>query len=136
MAFRQQSGANTRLYFITGADAMLELMTWRDPAQLAAMCEFIAVVRPGYDLRPLEETLGASLMARCRVLQVPGIDISSTELRRRAAEGRTLRYFTPPAVERYIRTHRLYAQLDEEEVAEKSARDARVQPEGLRRGRR
>lgn len=109
--FRRRFGADTRLYFITGADAVLELLTWHEPHRLAEMCEFIAVIRPGYDLRRLEEALGADLMARCRVLAIPGVDISSTGLRRRAAGGESLRYFTPPAVEQYIGAHRLYADL-------------------------
>ncbi len=107
--FRHRFGSDTRLYFITGADAMLEFMTWHDPHRLADMCEFIAVVRPGYDIRRLEEALGRRVMARCRVLETPGVDISSTELRRRAASGESLRYLTPPAVERYIGGCRVYA---------------------------
>jgi nicotinate-nucleotide adenylyltransferase len=106
--FRRRFGADTRLYFITGADAVLELLTWHEPHRLVEMCEIIAVIRPGYDLRRLEGALGADLMARCRVLAIPGVDISSTGLRRRAAGGESLRYFTPPAVEQYIEAHRLY----------------------------
>jgi nicotinate-nucleotide adenylyltransferase len=110
--FRRRFGSDTRLYFITGADAMLEFMTWHEPDRLAAMCEFVAVVRPGYDLRRLEEALGTRIMPRCRVLETPGVDISSTELRRRAASGESLRYLTPPSVERYIRGRRVYAGRD------------------------
>jgi nicotinate-nucleotide adenylyltransferase len=110
--FRRQLGLDTPIYFITGADAILEIMTWHEPLRLAEMCEFIAVVRPGYDLSALERALGRHLMARCRTLEIPGVDISSTELRRRAASGKSLRYLTPPAVEQYIRARELYARLD------------------------
>jgi len=107
--FREEVGPDALLCFITGADAMLELLTWREPERLAELCEFIAVVRPGYDVRRLADVLGSKLMSRTRVLQVPGVDISSTELRRRAAAGETLRYLTPAPVVRYIEANRLYA---------------------------
>ena len=109
--FRRQFGVKCRLYFITGADAMLETLTWRQPEELAALCEFLAVTRPGYDLARLSEALSAEIMARVHVLDTPGVEVSSTELRRRAAAGESLRYLIPPAVARYIETNRLYAGL-------------------------
>ncbi|MBN1458322.1 MAG: nicotinate-nucleotide adenylyltransferase [Armatimonadetes bacterium] len=112
-SFREQVGPSALLYFITGADAMLELLAWREPERLAELCEFVAVVRPGHDVRRLADVLGSKLMSRTRVLQVPGVDISSTELRRRAAAGETLRYLTPWPVAQYIRTSRLYATQEE-----------------------
>jgi len=105
---RQELEPDARVYFITGADAMLDLMSWHEPRRLSTLCEFIAVVRPGYDLRQLENALGAEFMARTRVLSIPGVDISSTELRRRAGSDESLRYLTPPAVIRYIETKGLY----------------------------
>jgi len=106
--FRRQCGDECRLYFITGADAMLETLTWRQPEGIAALCEFIAVARPGYDLGRLSGALSAPIMARVHVLDIPGVEVSSTELRRRAAAGESLRYLTPLAVAQYVRTHRLY----------------------------
>jgi nicotinate-nucleotide adenylyltransferase len=107
--FRRQLGEEGWLYFITGADAMLETLTWRQPEELAALCEFIAVARPGYDLARLSGTLSAEIMARVHGLDIPGVEVSSTELRRRAAAGESLRYLTPTAVARYIEMNRLYA---------------------------
>jgi nicotinate-nucleotide adenylyltransferase len=106
--FRRQFGEACRLYFITGADAMLETLTWRHPEEIAALCEFLAVARPGYDLARLSGALSPKLMSRLHILDTPGIEVSSTELRRRAAAGESLRYLTPPAVARYIETHRPY----------------------------
>ena len=103
-------GAGRKLYFITGADAVLELLTWRDPEKLVEACEFIAVTRPGYDLGRLEQTLSAGLRARVHVLDMAGVYISSTELRRRAAAGESLRYLTPASVVRYIAAHGLYSE--------------------------
>ena len=106
--FRRQFGEECRLYFITGADAMLETLTWRQPEEIAALSEFIAVTRPGYDLARLSAALRPDLLSRVHVLEMPGVEASSTELRRRAGAGESLRYLTPPAVARYIETHRLY----------------------------
>ena len=91
-----------RLYFITGADAMLETLTWRQPEEIARLCEFIAVARPGYDLDRLAGGAGPALYARVRVLDIPAVEISSTDLRRRAAAGESLRYLVPPPVAEYI----------------------------------
>ena len=107
-AFHCQLGAETELYFVTGADAILEILTWRAPEQLARTCEFIAVTRPGHDLGPLERAIGPSLRGRVHRLSVPGVAISSTDIRRRAMNRESLRYLTPPSVVRYIATHGLY----------------------------
>ena len=105
---KRQVGEDTPLYFITGADAMVEIATWHEPERLAGMCEFIAVMRPGYDVQRLEGALGPDFMARTRVLHIPGVDISSTEVRRRAGSGESLRYLTPEPVVRYIESRSLY----------------------------
>jgi nicotinate-nucleotide adenylyltransferase len=106
-AFREELGAEARLYFITGADAIIETVTWRRPEEIAALCEFVAVTRPGY---PLERLSEAELApgTRIHVLHMPGLEISSTEIRRRVAAGESVRYLVPPPVARYIETNRLY----------------------------
>jgi nicotinate-nucleotide adenylyltransferase len=107
--FRGEVGEQCRLYFITGADAMLETLTWREPEEIARLCEFIAVARPGYDLRRLSEALSPAVLRRVHVLDIPGMAISSTEVRRRAGAGESRRYRVPSPVARYIETNRLYA---------------------------
>jgi nicotinate-nucleotide adenylyltransferase len=107
--FRNHLGPDVGLYLITGADAMLEILTWREPEKLAEECEFIAVTRPGYDAARLKTELSRHLLERTHVLRVPGVSISSTELRRRAGMGESLRYLTQESVVRYIATHRLYS---------------------------
>ncbi len=108
MQFKERLGQTTKLYFITGADAMLDILNWHEPQRMAKVCEFIAVTRPGYDLGPLRKALGPELLARTHVLEAPGVEISSTELRRRVAGGESLRYLTAPAVISYIQGRRLY----------------------------
>ncbi len=107
---RRRFGPDTRIYFIAGADALLEIPTWRDPERLAQSCEFVAVSRPGYDLTGLREALPPNLLSRMHMTEVPGVHISSSQLRRRAAAGEPLRYLTPLPVERYIAAHGLYSQ--------------------------
>ena len=100
-SFREQHPGLEALYFITGADAILEILTWRRYKELTNACEFIAATRPGADLSRLEEMLDPDFLARTHFLQIPGLDISSSELRRRVREGRTIKYQTPEGVDRY-----------------------------------
>ncbi len=79
--YREHVGEEGRLYFITGADAMLETLTWRQPEEIARLCEFLAATRPGYTMERLEQGLPPEIMSRVRQLEVPGVAISSSELR-------------------------------------------------------
>ena len=100
------------LFFIMGADSLLDLPSWHEPAALLASCRFIVTTRPGWDLAEAEERLG-SLFAenkeRIEFVEIPGIEISSSEIRRRIAQGASVRYLVPDLVLRYIEEHRLYA---------------------------
>ena len=107
-ALRLEFGQDSRLFFITGVDAILELPTWHQPEQLVEMCELVAVTRPGYQPERLRGSLSQRVLARTHVLDIPQVAISSTELRQRAASGLPLRYLTPEPVVRYIEARRLY----------------------------
>jgi len=107
-ALREELGGGVELYFITGADAIAEILTWRAPEELAESCDFIAVTRPGYDLRPLQSVTDSLPGARVHLLDAVGVDISSTEVRARVERGESLRYLAPTPVVRYITTHELY----------------------------
>lgn len=110
-ALAEQLGHSTQLYFITGADAVLEICGWKNVESLLEMCEFIAVTRPGYNLSSLEqlkEKIGPGRYERIHVFEVPALAISSSELRRRVKEGRSVKYLVPEAVEQYIKKNRLY----------------------------
>ena len=87
-AFRQLYGAGTELFFITGADAILEIIGWKQPEELLAMCRFIAVTRPGYDLRQLNVLLGEYFSGSVSILEIPMLNISSSDIRERHQEGR------------------------------------------------
>jgi nicotinate-nucleotide adenylyltransferase len=103
-------GPNARRYFITGLDAVLELTTWKDYRRLLGLCEIIAVTRPGYRperLVPLTSSLGKQA-GRVHLFPVTAVDISSSKVRQRVREGRSIRYLVPDAVRDYVLRHRLY----------------------------
>lgn len=102
---RETLGTETGLYFVTGADAILQILTWKDPKEALELATFVAVSRPGHDLHELSE-LGVS--DRVMRLEIPALAISSTDIRRRVAEGRPIRYLVPEQVRRYIEEQGLY----------------------------
>jgi len=104
----QREAPAAELFFITGADTILELLTWRRHEEVIRACRFLAVTRPGFDLTRLSGVLPASYLEQISLLTGPGVDISSTHLRQRVREGRPVRYLIPEPVEDYVRKHRLY----------------------------
>ncbi len=113
-ALREELGSETEIYFLIGMDTVAELAGWREIAALARLCKFVPLSRPGHagpNAAALERAVGRR-PARAilkRALAMPLIGISSSEIRRRVAEGRTIRYLVPDAVAAYIRRKRLYA---------------------------
>ncbi len=108
VALRRQRPEIEKLYFITGADALASISLWHQYEELLAACEFIAVTRPGYDLATLPSEIPESIRARVRLLPIPSLEISSTMIRDRVREGRSIRYLIPDSVVAYIREHGLY----------------------------
>jgi nicotinate-nucleotide adenylyltransferase len=92
----------TTLVLIVGADAFAMFDQWRDPERIRALAEVAVLVRGG---EPLPD---AGARSGVKLLQTRRVDISSTELRARVADGRTIRGFVPDAVADYIAEHRLY----------------------------
>jgi nicotinate-nucleotide adenylyltransferase len=93
------------LFFITGADAVLEILTWKDPDSVLQTARFIAATRPEFDLGKLD--LGR-FGDRVSVIQIPALAISSTDIRRRVREGRPIHYLVPAEVASYIEERHLY----------------------------
>lgn len=98
--FRKIFPDNTELFFIIGGDTLCQLEKWRYIKDIANIATFIAVNRPG---RFKKKT-----WIPYRSVSMPGIDISSSYVRARIAEGKTVRYFVPECVIRYIKRCRLY----------------------------
>lgn len=96
---------SARLFFVTGADAILNILTWKDAQECLQLAEFVAATRPGYDLGKLESE---GLRDQVRILDVPALAISSSDVRRRFAAGTPVRYLIPTEVEQFARKYRLY----------------------------
>lgn len=99
-------GADAQMFLIAGADAVLNLSTWKKLDRLRELAEIIAVTRPGSDLqgfRPSDQLPNVHLQ------QIPGIDVSATDIRERVRRGRPIDFLVPREVARYIRQHGLYA---------------------------
>jgi len=101
------------LFYITGADAILQIVrgAWERSAELLTLCQFIAASRPGFpievsDLRRYNVT--GRVLDNLHVMEIPALAISSTDIRRRVAAGRPIRYLTPDEVVAYIAAHGLY----------------------------
>ena len=90
------------LSFITGADAMLEIMRWKEHETLFELAHFIAATRPGYDIERFDAHPGVTVM------HIPALAISSTDIRERVRDGRPIRFLVPEPVEAYIRETGLY----------------------------
>lgn len=106
------------LFFLMGADSLRDLPTWRQPERICQLAVLSVVTRSipkmaegeAVDFSPLTNLVTPERLAtiRSHEVQMPRVDLSSTEIRRRAAAGKSIRYQTPRAVEKYIETQRLY----------------------------
>ncbi|MFY9324744.1 MAG: nicotinate-nucleotide adenylyltransferase [Syntrophomonadaceae bacterium] len=107
----QQTYPGAEIYFIMGMDSIYILDTWKDIERLVLMCRFIVVTRPAYELKrsdPAFQAVPPEFWRRVGFLEIPAMDISSTDLRTRVRQGKPIRYLLPPAVENYIYNHSLY----------------------------
>ena len=108
-ALRSAYPENVHLYFITGADAIIDIVTWHDAAEIANLATLIAATRPGYDIRQAQARIAASgIDFDVRYIQIPALAISSTNIRDRVRLGKSIRYLTSESVMGYINKNRLY----------------------------
>jgi nicotinate-nucleotide adenylyltransferase len=91
------------LYFITGADALAQILSWKDGEEALKLAQFIGVTRPGYELSAAH--LPSETAA---LLDVPAMAISSSACRARVADGEPVWYLVPDGVVQYINKHHLY----------------------------
>jgi len=92
------------LFFITGADALAQMLTWHNVQDLFALAQFVGVTRPGHPLADPGLPEG-----EVSLIEVPALAISSTDVRERVASHRPIDYLVPEGVARYIAKRRLYA---------------------------
>lgn len=99
-------GSDTRLYFITGADALERILSWHDADKLFSLANFVGVTRPGFALS--DAHLPADTV---RLVRVPAMAISSSDCRVRVRGGQPVWYLVPDGVVQYIAKRRLYRPL-------------------------
>ena len=107
-ALREVVPAQTQVFFVIGADAIVELLQWHEPDAILAESRVVVATRPGFALGDIRAVLGEERAGQIDVFDMPAIDISSTDIRERASRGEAIRYLTPPAVIDYIRKRGLY----------------------------
>lgn len=100
---------DAELFFITGADAIAQIDTWKDSDQLWGLASFVAVTRPGHVLQVDNLPTGKVITQ-----EIPALAISSTDCRRRATEGKPVWYLVPDGVVQYIAKHGLYRGQEKE----------------------
>ena len=98
---------DAELFFITGADALADIFTWRDAEELFALARFVGCTRPGYEMD--KSTLDAIPSDRVTMVEIPALAISSTDCRERKRRGEPVWYLVPDGVVQYIAKHDLYA---------------------------
>jgi nicotinate-nucleotide adenylyltransferase len=94
------------LYFITGADALADIFTWRAADDLFELAQFVGCTRPGHEMDP--KTLASIPSDKVTMVEVPALAISSTECRARTSRGEPVWYLVPDGVVQYIAKHHIY----------------------------
>ena len=94
---------DAEIFFITGADAIAQILSWRDVDRIWDLAHFVAVSRPGHKLELPAHPAGA-----ISTLEIPALAISSTDIRARVAQSKPVWYLVPDGVVQYIGKHRLY----------------------------
>lgn len=112
--FRDVLGPDCAIHWIIGADWLSELPTWHRAVDLIDLCRIVTAQRQSgsvVDWSALQSVLGEARTAAIRdgVIDTPMIEVSSTDIRRRAAAGRSIRFLVPDSVADYIQLHNLYA---------------------------
>lgn len=100
---REFIGESIEWFFITGADALSDILQWRDADRVLEQVHFVGVTRPGHELADPGLPDG-----KVTLLEIPALAISSTDIRDRVAQGAPIAYLVPDGVERFIEKERLY----------------------------
>jgi len=106
----RQKSPKDMFYYLLGADSMFDLPTWHEPDKFISLCDGIGVMMRNDisgDMKKLRESL-PGLQKKLHILEVPLIDISGSDIRRRVADGKQFRYFVTDKIYHYILNHQLY----------------------------
>jgi len=118
-----QYGPATELFFITGADALAKILSWKDALEMLSLAHFVGVTRPGFELS--DDHLPADTVT---LVEVPAMAISSSDCRARVAAGQPVWYLVPDGVVQYIAKRGLYRRLDDGLEQGLPRRDGNVGP--------
>ncbi len=102
----QTQHPDAELYFITGADALANIFTWRDARELFELAHFVGCTRPGYEMDP--SMLTDIPPEQVTLVEIPALAISSTECRKRTMRGEPVWYLVPDGVVQYLAKYDLY----------------------------
>ncbi len=100
----QYSAGQVKFYLIIGMDQLIDLHKWKDPGKLFLLSEVLVINRPGFLIQQVENEFSRQTI----FVPVPNIDISSTDIRLRVQEKRSIKYLVPEKVEKYIYENNLY----------------------------
>ncbi len=109
---QQQLGAEASFFFLLGWDSLAELPRWKEPDKLVQMCQLVAVPRPDFsppNLEALESSI-PGVTQSVVLLDMPLVDVSSSDIRKRVAQGLSIQGLVPDDVEEYIKEQQLYRQ--------------------------
>ncbi|MBV7281813.1 MULTISPECIES: nicotinate-nucleotide adenylyltransferase [Corynebacterium] len=119
------------LFFITGADALAKIVTWRDWEEMFNLAHFVGVSRPGYELE--EDILPEVDHEHLSIVEIPAMAISSTDCRARARAGRPVWYLVPDGVVQYIAKRQLYRPEGRDRLSQPSYEGAGAAEDGAGR---
>ena len=97
---RKKYGKKAQMFFLTGSDSLKELFSWKDVDEIFKLSQFVVAQRPGY---PIERLPGEA-----KVVLITPIEVSSSLIRQRVKEGKSIRYLVPDKIREYIVNHNLY----------------------------
>jgi nicotinate-nucleotide adenylyltransferase len=100
---RRERGEQTDLFFITGADALAQMVTWRQADELFSLAHFVGCTRPGHEVAVDQFPEGS-----VSLIEIPALAISSTDCRERVRRGEPVWYLVPDGIVQYIAKRSLY----------------------------
>jgi len=103
--YKKKTGTDSKnLFYLIGSDSLKTFHSWRNSEQILDECQIIVAIRPGF--RPSD--IDNKILAKIQFANIPRIEVSSTEIRRRWIEGKTIRYMVTQQVWEYINENKLY----------------------------
>lgn len=103
--YKEQTGLDREdLYYLIGSDSLKQFQTWQNPKAILEECQLIVAIRPGF--RPSD--IPNWILAKVQFANIPRIEISSTQIRARWVQDKTIRYMVTQPVWTYINKHNLY----------------------------